>query len=210
MDTNIHKIQNNNKKILHVMSSPMKDESVSQKLGKAISDQLVQAYPGSEITVLDLNVNPYPHLFEEQVKALRSPKDTHTPEQQSLTKRSDEAIAQLMANDIMVISLPLYNFGIPSTLKSWIDNITRAGHTFSYTPEGPKGLVNGKKVYLAIASGGVYSDGPFREYDFAVPYLKAVLGFIGITDVEVLRAEGLGIAGLMEQALEKAIESIAV
>lgn len=198
------------KKILHVISSPRGDESVSIKLGNSITDQLLEAYPGSTLAIEDLNINPYPHLYDEQINALRSPSDGHTIEQKEMVKRSDKAIAELFDTDILVISLPLHNFGIPTTLKSWIDNVLRAGHTFSYTSEGPRGLVKDKKVYIAMASGAVYSDGPFQDYDFAVPYLKAVLGFIGITDVSVVRAEGLGISDLAETALERAIESIAV
>jgi len=198
------------KKILHVISSPRGEESISIKLGNSITNQLLEAYPGSLVKIEDLNANPYPHLYDEQITALRSPSDGHTAEQKELVKRSDKAIAELFDTDILVISLPLYNFGIPSPLKSWIDNVLRAGHTFSYTSEGPRGLVKDKKVYIAIASGGIYSDGPFQDYDFAVPYLKAVLGFIGITDVNIVRAEGLGISGIAETALERAIESIAV
>lgn len=198
------------KKILHVISSPRGSESISIKLGNSITDQLLEAHPGSTLTNLDLNINPYPHLFDEQINAMRSQSDSHTPEQKELVKRSNEAIAQLFDTDILVISLPLYNFGIPSTLKSWLDNILRAGHTFGYSSEGPKGLVTGKKVYIAFASGNIYSDGPYQAYDFAIPYLKTALGFIGISDVEVIRAEGTAISGVMENALEKAIESIAV
>lgn len=197
------------KKILHVISSPMGNQSVSKKLGNAVAGRLLEAFPGSSVKTKDLNADPYPHLYEEQVTAMRSQAEL-TVAQKELLKRSDEAIAELFDTDIFIVSLPLYNFGIPSTLKSWIDHITRAGQTFSYTADGPNGLVKNKKMYIAIASGAVYSDGPYRDYDFAVPYLKAVLGFIGITDVEVVRAEGLGISGLMETALEKGIESIPV
>jgi FMN-dependent NADH-azoreductase len=198
------------KKILHVISSPRGEESISIKLGNSIAEQLLEAYPGSILTNKDLNINPYPHLYDAQITALRTNSADHTPAQKELVERSDKAIAELFDTDILVISLPLYNFGIPSPLKSWIDNVMRAGHTFSYGPEGPKGLVTGKKVYIAIASGGVYSEGMLQEYDFAVPYLRTALGFIGITNVNVVRAEGLGVTALAETALEKAIESIAV
>lgn len=198
------------KNILHVISSPRGDESISIKLGNSIANQIVETFPGSSVTALDLNVNPYPHLFEEQINAMRTQPESHSEEQRKLVKRSDEAIAQLFDADVIVISLPLYNFSIPSTLKSWLDNILRAGHTFSYSSEGPKGLVTDKKVYIALASGNIYSQGPYQAYDHAVPYLKSALGFIGITDIEVIRAEGTAIPGLMENALEKAIESFAV
>jgi FMN-dependent NADH-azoreductase len=113
-----------------------------------------------------------------------------------------------MEADMIVIGAPLYNFGISSALKAWIDHIARAGLTFHYTEHGSEGLVKGKKVYLAIAMGGVYSEGPMQAYDFVTPYLKAVLGFIGMTDITVFRAEGTAIPGLKETALEKAIAAI--
>lgn len=196
-------------KILHVISSPRGEESISIKLGNAVMAQLSDAYPESEISTKDLNIDPYPHLYDEQIIAMRSQTEL-TDAEKVLTKRSDEAIVELFDTDILVIGVPLYNFGIPSTLKNWIDNLLRAGKTFAYSSNGPEGLVKGKKVYIAIASGAVYSEGPYAGYDFAVPYLKAVLGFIGITDVEVVRAEGLGVSGLMETALEKGIESIVI
>ncbi len=195
------------KNILHLISSPRGDESISKQLGNSIANQIMDAFPGSTLATEDLNTNPYPHLSDEQINAMRTPPDSQTSGEKELAKRSDKAIAQLFDADTIVISLPLYNFGIPSTLKSWIDHIMRAGHTFSYDSQGPKGLVTGKKVYIAFASGNVYSDGPYQSYDFAVPYLKTALGFIGITDVTVVRAEGTGISGLMENALEKAKES---
>ena len=215
MKSEIHEFQKNksqsvSKNILHLISSPRGTESISTQLGNSITNKLTEAFPGSRLITEDLNVNPYPHLFDKQINALRTQPDSHTTEQKELVRRSDEAIAQLFDADIIVISLPLYNFSIPSTLKSWLDNILRAGHTFGYSSEGPKGLVNNKKVYIALASGNVYSDGPYQAYDFAVPYLKTVFGFIGITDVNIVRAEGTAIAGIMEGALAKAEESFAV
>ena len=95
-----------------------------------------------------------------------------------------------MSADTIVIGAPRYNFGIPWTLKAWVDHIARAGVTFRYTAEGPEGLMKDKKVYVAMSSGGIYSEGPTAGYDFVAPYLKAVLGFLGITDVTVVRVEG--------------------
>lgn len=108
----------------------------------------------------------------------------------------------------LVIGAPMYNFSISSTLKVWIDHIARAGITFQYTSEGPVGLVSGKKVYLAVATGGVYSSGPYAAYDFLTPYLKHVLAFMGMTDVKILRAEGFAVDGLKETALENGIDGI--
>jgi FMN-dependent NADH-azoreductase len=115
-----------------------------------------------------------------------------------------------MEADTIIISLPLFNFGIPSVLKTWLDHIVRAGVTFNYTADGPLGLVTGKKLYIALASGGVYSQGPMQAYDHAVPYLTSVLNFIGITDISVVRAEGTGIPALKDIALEKAMAEIMV
>ena len=198
------------KSILHIISSPRGEESVSIKLGNAIVKQVIETFPGSTVTELDLTKNPLPHIDEVTVSALRTPADQHSEIQKEIIKASDAAIAQLFEADIIVIGVPLYNFGVPSHLKSWLDHVVRAGKTFKYTAEGPQGFVEGKKVYVAFSSGALYSDGPYKAFDFATPYLTAVLAWIGINDVTVYRAEGLGIPGLQETALEKAIEAIAV
>lgn len=196
------------KNILHLSTSPHGENSFSIKLGNSILSQLVDAFPGSTVTVTDLTIDPFPHLDPVLVKAVRTREEEQTDEHKKLLKRSNAAIAQLKEADIIIISLPLFNFGIPSVLKTWLDNVVRGGVTFTYTPEGPKGLLSGKKVYIALASGGVYSQGPMQAYDHAIPYLKDVLGFIGINDVSVVRAEGIGVPALRELALEKAIEEV--
>lgn len=196
--------------ILHIISSPQGDASISIKLGDAIVAKLAEANPEATVTENNVAENPFPHLDASQIKALRSPKDQLTEEDKTLLTRSDAAVAQLFAADAIVISMPLYNFGIPSSLKTWLDNVIRAGVTFSYTPDGPLGLLANKKVYIAVASGGIYSQGPMQQYDHAVPHLRSVLGFMGLTDVEIIRAEGIGVPALRETALDKAITSIAV
>lgn len=198
------------KNILHIISSPRGDESFSVKLGNAIVAQAQETFPGSNVTTLDLTVNPFPHIDGAQIKALRTPLDLHTNEDKAVLQRSDEALAQLFAADVIVIGVPIYNFGITSTLKSWLDNVVRAGQSFRYTENGPEGLVKGKKLYIAVASGAVFSEGPYAPFDFAISYLKGVLNFIGITDIDVVRAEGIAIPGIQETALDKAIESIAI
>lgn len=115
-----------------------------------------------------------------------------------------------MDADYLVVGSPFYNFSIYSALKAWIDHIVRAGVTFRYTENGPEGLVKGKKVYIAMASGGVYSDGPAQAYDFNGPYLKHVFGLIGMTDLKIIRAEGIKIPNLGEHALENAIAIISL
>lgn len=117
---------------------------------------------------------------------------------------------QLFAADIIVIGAPLYNFTIHTALKSWIDYITRPGITFGYGENGPVGKITGKKVYVAMSSGGVYSEGPGKANDFVAPYLKSFLGLLGMTDLTVFRAEGLKVQGVKEHAMEKAIDSIKI
>lgn len=198
------------KNILHIISSPRGEASVSVQLGNAIAERAAETFPGSTVTRLDLTTNPFPHIDGAYVNALFTPAELATPEIKDALKRSGEAVAQLLETDILVIGLPLYNLGITSTLKSWIDNVVRAGQTFRYSAEGPEGLVKGKKAYIAVASGAVFSEGPMVAFDYAVTYLTGILNFIGITDIDVVRAEGLAIPGLQETALEKAVSAIAV
>lgn len=197
-------------KILHLISSPRGGASFSIKLGNAIVEKLQTANPGSTVKVHDLVTTPFPHLEEVHLNSFFTPKENHTPELTAAIKHSNEAIAEINEADVIVIGVPLYNFSIHSTLKAWIDHISRAGITFQYTANGPEGLIKNKKVYLAIASGAVYTEGPFKAYDFTEPYLRAILGFLGMTDLTAFRVEGVSVAGLKEQALEKGIASITV
>ena len=196
------------KRILHLISSPRGDQSFSIKLGNAVISKIQDQYPGSTVEVVNLVERNVPHLDTAHLRSFFTPAEQLTPEDQDAVKYSDEAISQLMAADIIVIGAPLYNFSIHSTLKAWIDHIARAGKTFRYSEQGVEGLVKGKKVYVAMSSGGVYSDGPYKPYDFVSTYLKAVLGFLGMTDLTVFRVEGINIPGLKESALEKGIAAI--
>jgi FMN-dependent NADH-azoreductase len=198
------------KNILHIISSPRTKDSASRTLGNAIEEKLQEAYPEHSVTTLDLLKTPFPHLGEEQVDAWFIPAEDRTSQQNEAVKRSDDAIAQLQASDAIVISVPIYNFGIPSALKAYIDHIARGGMTFRYSENGFEGLVKNKKAYIAVASGSIFSEGDYQSYDFVVPYLKSVLGFIGVTEVSVFRAEGLSLPHLQETALEKGIESIVI
>jgi FMN-dependent NADH-azoreductase len=125
-------------------------------------------------------------------------------------RHSDENIHAVKEADILVIGAPMYNFAIHSTLKAWIDHIVRKGETFNVTEKGAEGLVKGKKVYVALSSGGIYSEGPWKEMDFVEPYLRSILGFIGLTDITFVRVEGLNVPGVKDGALEKAIASITI
>lgn len=197
------------KKILNIVSSIMGEQSFSIKLSQSILEQLQTTYPGSQIVTRELSKHPFPHMEESYLSALFTPEDARTPEHKAAVKHSDEAIKELMEADILVIGVPVYNFAIPSTLKSWIDHIVRAGVTFNYSTQGfPEGQVKDKKVYLAIASGGVFSEGPYKVYDFVEPYLRVTLGFIGMKDIEVFRIEGTKMAETKDAAWTKAENSV--
>ena len=171
-------------KILVIRSSAMGEASVSNKL----IDAYLAATKGAEIVERDLDKNPVPHVTSAEIGGIgRSPVEgARFAEARAL---QDALIAEVFAADIIVFGLPLYNFGIPSTLKSWFDYVARAGTTFQYTAQGPEGLVKGKKAIVAQARAGKYDDA--AGFPFALPHLKGLLGFIGITDVEVATAEGL-------------------
>jgi FMN-dependent NADH-azoreductase len=196
------------KKILNIVSSVKGEDSFSIKLSNAVIEKLLSVYPGSSINTHDLTKSPFPHLEESHFTAFYTPEELRTEEHKEAIQNSDQAIKELMEADIIVIGVPLYNFGIPSTLKAWIDHIVRAGVTFSYANGFPEGLVVNKDVYLAIASGGVYSDGPMKGYDFTEPYLRTVLGFIGMKDITTFRVEGTGIPDVKETAWSKAVDSV--
>jgi FMN-dependent NADH-azoreductase len=196
------------KKILNITSSAKGENSFSGKLSTAIVEKLQTKYPDSSLQTLNLGKNPLPHLDEVHLAAFFTPENLQTEDDKEVIKISSEAIKETMEADIIVISVPLYNFGIPSTLKSWIDHIARAGITFTYTENGPEGLIKNKKVYLAIASGGIYSEGPMKPFDFTEVYLRAVLGFLGMTDITVFRVEGTVIPEIKDMAVTKALEIV--
>lgn len=198
------------KRILHLISSIQGPASYSIKLGKAVVEKIMDKYPGSSVEEVNLNDLDLPHLNLNLLQSMFTPGEQLTPEDRESLRYSDDAIRQLMDADIIVIGAPLYNFTIHTALKAWLDLITRAGITFSYNEQGPIGLVQGKKVYVAMSSGGVYSEGPGQSNDFVAPYLQSFLGFLGMTEVKVFRAEGVKIEGIREHALEKGIESISI
>ena len=198
------------KRILHLISSLQGKESYSIKLGHAIVEKIQEKYPGSTLEELNLVAIEIPHLNPAVLRTFFIPGDQLTEEEKESIRFSDEVVKQLLAADIIVIGAPLYNFTIHTSLKAWIDHITRAGITFGYGENGPVGKVAGKKVYVAMSSGGVYSEGPGKANDFVAPYLKSFLGFLGMTDLTIFRAEGLKVPGVKEHAIEKAIDSIKI
>lgn len=174
--------------ILQINASARREGANSTRLANAIVDRLKAANPDALVTLRDLAVTPHPMLDEAALGALFTPADQRTPEQVARATLDDALIAEIQAHDTIVLGVPMYNFGIPAQLKNWIDAIARVGVTFRYTEAGPEGLLKGKKVYLALARGGLYRN---TDKDAQVPYLKNVLGFLGMTDLSFIYAEGL-------------------
>lgn len=190
--------------ILLVTSSPRGEESLSTRVAIDLVKKLRAKSGNSAVVHRDLGAHPIPHLDAVTTAAIRKPAEARNAEEAAAIEYSDKLVAELLAADIVVIATGLINFNIYSTLKSWIDNVARAGLTFRYTENGPVGLATGKKVYLVLAAGGVYSEGAAASMNHAVPYLKTVLGFMGMTDLEVVYVEGLALGA---EAAEKAVAS---
>lgn len=189
--------------ILRLDTSARRTGSVSRDLTDRVVARL--AASGAQVVTRDL-ADPLPLLDESWVIANTTPEDQRTAAQRERLALSDSLIAELKAADTLVIGLPIYNFGIPSTLKAWIDLVARAGVTFRYTPEGPQGLLDGKRAIIAVASGGTEVGSPI---DFASTHLKQVLGFIGITDVHTVRADRLALdAEATIKAAQAAVEEL--
>ena len=174
-------------KILQVNSSARGD-GVSTRLANELVARLRSAHPGAKLTVRDLHRNPHPMVEDTALQALHTPAEHRTPEQSARAALDDALLAELIAADVIVIGAPMYNFGVSAQLKAWIDAVCRAGVTFRYTEKGPIGLLHGKTVYVTTSRGGMHRDQPT---DMVVPYLQLVLGFIGITDVRFVFAEGV-------------------
>jgi len=197
------------KKILHIVASPRNEASNSTRLGNEIIDKLKKQFPGSTVTLNNVVENDYSHLTQSHLIGYFTPLEDLTEKDLWAVQPSDAAVAELEEADFIVVSAPMYNFNIPSSLKAWIDHIVRAGKTFSYKTGKPEGLLLNKKVYLAIASNGVFSEGPVKSWDYAEPYLRFILGFLGLTDVTTFRIEGSGIPGVKEMAVQKGLDSVA-
>jgi FMN-dependent NADH-azoreductase len=199
------------KNVLRLISSPRGEASVSIKLGNAIIDKIKAKYPDSAVKERNLAKDVFPHLDEVLIGSFFTPAENQSAEQKEAIRRSDEAIAELQEADILVIDTPMYNFTIASTFKTYLDHIVRRGVTFQASEKGIEGLLKNKKVYLAFSSSGVYSSESMEQsYDFAVPLIKLIFGWIGITDIAVFRAEGFRYPHLQENALQKGIESITI
>lgn len=191
--------------ILNIQSSISGENSVSNKLSQTVINQLLDKNPDSKVTVRDLAVAPIPHLDIQHFNASRIPDDEKTDEQKEASKYSEQSLKEIKEADIIVIGVPFYNFTFPSTLKSWIDSIAVAGKTFSYADGTPKGLLQNKKLFLNFAVGGVYENGLIENMEH---YLRTLFGFIGITDVEVFKSQGMMVPQLKEENFSKAVAAI--
>jgi FMN-dependent NADH-azoreductase len=196
-------------KLLHIDSSILGSNSISRKLTASIVQRQKALHPGLEVTYLDLAAVAPMHLSPAHIGAMFGTAPTD-PAVIADIAASAPFIDQLFAADIIVIGAPMYNFAPPSQLKAWIDRVLAAGKTFRYGADGvPVGLVSGKKVFIASSRGGAYHEGPLAALDHQEAYLKAALGFIGITDVTVIRAETMAVPDLKPAALAAAEAQIA-
>ena len=190
------------RKILHVDASARQAGSVSRELSQHLVDALSDT--GIEVTKREIGLSPLPLISETWVGANFTPEEDRSDDQKKVLELSDTLIEEIEAADTLVLGVPIYNFGVPAAFKAWVDMIARARKTFKYTENGPVGLLEGKKAYVVIASGGTQSG---SEIDFATPYVRHVLGFVGIHDVSIIAADQLMATG--DEKVAAAREQIA-
>ncbi|KYC40433.1 FMN-dependent NADH-azoreductase [Scytonema hofmannii PCC 7110] len=197
--------------ILHIDSSPRGERSFSRKFADEFVSAWKNANAGVMVTYRDLGHNPVPHVDEAWIAAAFTPPDARTPELAKAIELSDSLVDEFLAADRYVFGVPMYNFNIPSTFKAYIDQIVRAGRTFAVDANGGfKGLVEGKKMLIVTARGGDFSPGsPAAPYDYQEPFLRAIFGFLGITDITFIHVQNLGAGEDARQAsLAKAQEAV--
>ena len=187
------------KTLLQVNTSLFQSGGQSTQLAQRYVDGWRQRNPEGRVVVREVGGDAIPHLTAERFQAFLAQPEARTPEQQAVAGFSDALIAELEQADTIVLGLPLYNFGVPSSLKAYFDHVARAGVTFRYTANGPVGLLEGKRAYVFAARGGLYA-GTAR--DTQTPYLRTFLAFVGITNVEFVYAEGIAIS---EDSRERAL-----
>ena len=201
------------KQILIIEASPRGADSASRQLTNKLKERLATQYPEARFVERDLAKDPLPHLDHRTVKAIFTRVQTEAESLKGALHLSNQATEEVLSSDLLVIASPLWNFGLPSALKAWVDHIIRPGRTFRYTADGAEGLALGKRAILVLASGGVFTEGPWKAWDTEEPYLRLILSFIGITDVQTLRAEGMKIPALAPDAIpagKKAVEALAI
>lgn len=196
------------KQLLLINASPRGGQSVSRQLSGHLVERLRAAEGALEVRERDLNTSELPFLSQDLIGAYYMPGDKRSDVQRALLRVSDNLVDELSAADVVVIAAPVWNFSVPAPVKAWLDLVARVGRTFSYTAEGPRGLLKSRPVYVIKSSGGVFSEGPGKAIDFYEPYLKSVLAFMGLTDVTFIRAEGMSLPGQAETRLENAKQQI--
>lgn len=197
--------------ILIIESSPRGIESASRKLTAILSERLHRTYPNANFIVRDLAKDPPPHLSLETIQGISTKDANEAKALRPALALSDQLTDELLASDMLILASPMWNFGMPSQLKAWIDHIVRPGRTFQYAGAGVDGLAKDKRAILVLASGGVFTEDPWKPWDTVEPYLRQILGFIGITDVQTVRAQGTNILALAPNAIpsgEKAIAAL--
>jgi FMN-dependent NADH-azoreductase len=180
--------------LLFVASSLFGEGSQSRLIASEFIDRWRQSHPRTNVVKRELTADSIPHLSSAAFAASMIAADARSVAERQDAALADALIEEVEAAEIIVIAAPMYNFSIPSTLKAWIDHITRGGRTFRYGASGPEGLLKGRKVFIVTGRGGIYSDGPAKGMDFQEPYLRAMLGFLGLDDVTFIHAEGLKIS----------------
>lgn len=192
--------------ILCLTSSPRLDTSYSSLVAMRVLRELRQVYPDATVTIRDLARNPLPHIDDDFVTATRSVAGPRTERQRAEMERSDALVDELIDADVVVIAASMINFGIPSTLKAWFDHVVRPGRTYRYTANGSQGLLRGRRAILVLARGGLYSAGPLRVDEHDESYLRSVLSFMGITDVQTVLLEGMALGPeFAERAVDAAM-----
>lgn len=196
-------------KILHIDSSILGGHSVSRQLSSDIVARLKAAHPGAQVTYRDVGAVPLPHLSGAVLAAGQGPQDVTEAVAADL-KTGADVLAEILAADVIVVGAPMYNFGISSQLKAWIDRIAIAGKTFRYTEKGPEGLLGGKKAIVALSRGGFYGpDSGMNAFEHQESHLRAVFTFLGIKDVSFVLAEGVNISPEQKaQSLAQAADKI--
>ena len=198
------------KTLLQIRSSIFSNDGQSSRLAERFVARWRASNPGGRVIVRDLAKEPVPHLDAARFGAFLAKPEERTPAQQAVVDYSDALIGELKRADVVVLGLPMYNFGVPSTLKAYFDHVARVGETFKYTEKGPVGLLTGKKVYVFAARGGMYAGTP---NDTQTPFVCTFLSFIGMSDIEFVYAEGLAISEASKQQslarAEAAIDALA-
>jgi FMN-dependent NADH-azoreductase len=196
-------------KLLHLTVSPNIEGSSSRRVSARLLARLKSRYPQLKETLLDLSQQPLPHLDELTTGAFLTKAAQRTLAQQQAVQLSDRMVDMLLDCDVLLLSSPMWNLGLPSVLKAWFDHITRAGRTFGFSEQGIKvGLVPNKPVYLVMSSGSVFSSGPFAQDDYFTPYIRTALAYIGITDLTVIRVDGTHDLLSRETALPHALQAV--